>query len=269
VWKLKLLNVDFNSWVKTLFPISINMGLLIILLAVLLALVGFTGGIWFWQKMAESPLWEQIRRWLKVLGVCGALSFFASVIYLVWMMETQPAGSILKLIFTMNTFSWFLCFYVLGYDVSILRHIPEGIKDSNRKEISPFKYPIKLGLLLRVLFTALFLIAPAVGLLLLSMISKYVFMMWVAGIVGFTMGFSIWEHLKETGVITGTFKHRLVILSFIATIIIGCTVGYGFYVDFWARNPESIQILLMSMVLFIGSMAGYMLGLCVVAFRAR
>jgi hypothetical protein len=108
-----------------------------------------------------------------------------------------------------------------------------------------------------------------VGLSLLSKISKYVFTMWAVGIVGFAMGFSIWEHLKETGVITGTFKHWLVILSFITTIVIGCIAGYGLYVDFLARNPESIKILLVTIILFIGGMDGYMLGLCIVAFRAR
>jgi uncharacterized protein YneF (UPF0154 family) len=32
------------------------MDLLIIILAVALALVGFIGGTWLWQKMAESPI---------------------------------------------------------------------------------------------------------------------------------------------------------------------------------------------------------------------
>ena len=80
-----------------MFPFSSNMDLLIIILAVALALGGLIGGMLFWQKMAESPIWEQIRRCLKILGLGGALSLFTIVIFLVWMMETQHTEFIQKI----------------------------------------------------------------------------------------------------------------------------------------------------------------------------
>ena len=84
---------------------------------------------------------------------------------------------------------------MLGYDVSILRPGPEEMKAPHRNEKSTFKCHIKWDLLRKVLFAIIILIAPAVGFLLLSRISIYVFRMWVAGVVGFAMGFFFWEHL--------------------------------------------------------------------------
>jgi hypothetical protein len=93
--------------------------------------------------------------------------------------------------------------------------------------------------------------------------------MWVVGVVAFAMGFLVWEHLKETGILTGTFKRQLVILSLLTTVAIGYIAGYGIYVGSLATNPESIQILLVSFMLFIECIAWYMLALCIVVFRAK
>ncbi len=59
------------------------MDLLIIILAVALALVGFRGGTWLWQKMAESPIWGQIRKCVKIISLGGTTGLFAFVILLV------------------------------------------------------------------------------------------------------------------------------------------------------------------------------------------
>lgn len=245
------------------------MELLIIIIAVALALIGLLGGIWFWQTMAESPNWEQIRRCLKILGPSGALSLFAILISLVWMIETQTTEVIRKFVPAMNIFSWFLCFYMLGYDVSILLPRSEEMKAPHRNEKGTFKCHIKWDLLRKVLFAIIILIVPAVVLLLLSKISIYVFGMWVVGVVGFAMGFFFWEHLKEADVITGYFKRWLVILSLLTTVAIGFIAGFGFYVDFSAGDPESIRIFLVTFMLLIWGVAWYMLALCVVAFRAK
>jgi cytochrome bd-type quinol oxidase subunit 2 len=104
------------------------MDLLIIILAVPLALMGLLGGLWLWQKMAESPIWEQIRKWMKIVGLCVTPALFAIVIFLVWMIKTKPPEFFRQFISLINISSWLLYFYMLGYDASILRPEPEPKK---------------------------------------------------------------------------------------------------------------------------------------------
>jgi hypothetical protein len=245
------------------------MDLLIIILAVVLALVGLMGGLWLWGKMAESQSFPQIRRCLKIVGLCGASLLFAFVILLVWKMETQPLEFFRQYISCINILSWWVSFYMLGYDASILRPEPKEMKAPHGNGKSTMKFHIKWDLLKKELFATIIAIGLAVVLLLFSMISIQVFKMWVASVVGSAMGFSFWEHLKETFIFTDTFKHWLVILSLVTTVAIGCIAGYGVYVGFSAWNPASTTILLVSTILFYECLAWYMLALCVVVFRAK
>jgi hypothetical protein len=245
------------------------MVLLIIILAIALALGGLMGGMWLWQKMAESPIWEQMRKYVKIVGLGGASGLFAIVIFLVWKMVTQPPEYFRQCISCINIGPWFLFFYMLGCDASILCPEPEEMKAPHGNEKSTLKFHLKWDLLKKELLASIIAIAPAVALLLFSKIGIQVFEMWVAGVVGFAMGFFFWEHLKETGILTGPFKRQLAILCLLTTVVIGCIAGYGVYVDFSAGNPESIRTLLVSIMLFIECMAWYMLALCVVVFRAK
>ncbi len=245
------------------------MDLLIIILAVPLALMGLLGGLWLWQKMAESPIWAQIRKWMKIVGLCGTPALFAIVIFLVWMMKTKPPEFFRQFIFPINILSWLLYFYMLGYDASILRPEPEEMKAPHKNEKNTLKFYIKWDLLKKELCGCIIAIAPAVALLLFSGMDIHVFGMWVAGVVAFAMGFLFWEHLKETGILTGPFKRQLVILSLLTTVAIGYIAGYGVYIGSSAGNPESIQILLVSFMLFIECLAWYMLALCIAVFRAK
>ena len=245
------------------------MNLLTIILAVALALGGLIGGIWFWQKMAESPIWEQWRKIVEIIGLGFASLLFALVVFLVCEMELQPPEILRKYFSYINIACCSIFSYLLGYDASILRPKPEEMKAPLGNEKSTLKFHFKLDLLKKALFAIIILIAPEVGLLLLSRISIYVFGMWVVGVVGFAMGFLVWEHLRETGSLTGTFKRWVVVLSLLTTVAIGCIAGYGVYVDSSAGNPESIQIFLVTFMLLIWGLAWYMLALCVVAFRAK
>ena len=245
------------------------MGLLIIILAIALAIGGLMGGTWLWQKMAESPILVQIRRYVKIIGLCGAAVLFAIVIFLVWMMETEPPEFFRQFISSINILSWSLFFYMLGYDTSILRPEPEEMKAPYGNEKITLKFQVKLDLLKNELFASIIAVAPAVALLLFSNIDIQLFRMWVAGVVAFAIGFLLWEHLKETGILTGTFKRQLVILSLLTTVAIGYIAGCGVYLSFSPGNPESIQILLVSLMLFIECIAWYMIGLCIAVFRAK
>jgi hypothetical protein len=245
------------------------MCLLIIILTVALAIGGFIGGTWLWKKMAESPIWEQMRKCVKIIGCGGTTGLFAVVIFLVWRMETQPPEYFRQCIPCINIGPWFLFFYMLGCDASILRPEPEEMKAPHGNEKSTLKFHIKWDLLRKELFASTIAIAPAVALLLFSRIVIQVFEMWVTAAVGFAMGFLFWEHLKETGIVTGPFKRQLAKLCLLTTVVIGCIAGYGVYVDFSAGNPELIQALLVSIMLFFQCMAWYMLALCVVVFRAK
>jgi hypothetical protein len=219
---------------------------LIIIPPVILAVGGFIGGMWLWQKMAESPIWEQIQKCVKIIGLGGTTGLFAIVIFLVWKMETQPPEFFRQCISRINIGSWFLFFYMLGYDASILRPQPEGMKAARRNEKSRLKCHLKWDLLKKELLACIIAITPAMALLLFSRIGIQAFEMWVAGVVGFAAGFFLWEHLKETGILTGAFRRWLVFLSLLTTIFIGYIAGYGVYIDFSAGNPKSIRILLVA-----------------------
>jgi len=243
------------------------MNLLIIIIAVALALGGFIGGTWLWEKMAESPIWGQIRKCVKIVGLGGALVFLAIVILLVCKMETQPPEYFRQYISCINIGSWFFFFYMLGYDASILLPKSKEMKPPRGNEKGTLKCHIKWDLLKTELLLGIIAIAPAAALLLFSWKNIQLFEMWVAVVVGFAMGFFLWEHAKETGILTGPFKRWLVILSLLTTVVILAIWFYGVYVDSSGGNPESIQTLLVCIMLFIVCMAGYMIALCVVAFR--
>jgi hypothetical protein len=245
------------------------MDLLVIILAVALALLGLIGGMCFWEKMAESAIWEQIRKCVKIVGLGGPPVLFATVIFLLWKMETQPPEFFRQYIFRMNIGSWFVLFYLLGYDASILRLKPQDPKNPHGKEKRPAPCHLKWDLFKKELYASIIAIVPAGALWLFSRIGIQAFGMWVAGVVGFAMGFFFWEHLKETGIFTGTFRRVVVILSLVTTAAIGYIAGYGLHVDFSAANPESIRTLLVSIILFFECMAWYMIGLCVVVFRIK
>ncbi len=242
---------------------------LIVILAIALAPAGLMGGIWFWQKMAESPIFAQMRSYVKIAGLCSVPVLFAIAILLVWTMKTQPPEFFRQFIPRMNILSWFLCFYMLGYDASILRPEPRVTKASHGNEKNTLRFKIKWDLLKKELFLSILAIAPAVVLLIFSSLDIQLFKMWVAGVVAFAVGFCLWDHLKETGILVGTFKRQIVILSLLTTAVIGYIAGYGVYVDFLAWNPDSTRVLLVSLLLFIEGIAWYMLGLCIAVFRTK
>jgi len=252
-----------------MFPFSANMDLLIIILAVILALAGFIGGIWFWQKMAKSPIWEGMRMYVKLIGTGGAAGLFAMLIFVAWKMETQASEFYRQWTSCISMVSWFFLFYLLGYDSSILRPEPEETKNPHRNEKRPLPLHIKWDLLIRELFLSIIAIVPGVALLLFSRIGIQVFGMWVAGVVGLAMGFFFWENLREIGILTGAFKRQIVILSLVTTVVMGYIASYGVYVSFFAENIQSIQIFLVSFMLFMECMAWYMVALCIVVFRIK
>ncbi len=251
------------------FPGVGNMDLLIIIVAVVLPLAGLMGGLWLWKKMAESPIWGQIRKFVKIVGVVSTPVLFAIVIFLVWMMKTQPPEDFRPYISCINIGCWFFFCYMLGYNASILLPESKEKKHPHGNEKNTWKYHIKWDLLRAELILGILAIAPAVALFLFSWREIQFFEMWVAVVVGFAVGFFFWEHLKETGILTGSFKRQLVILSLFTTVVILGIWFYGVYVDYSGGNPESIQTLLVCIILFFACMAGYMLALCIVVFRRK
>ncbi len=252
-----------------MFPFSAYMDLLIIILAVILALAGFIGGIWFWRKMAKSSIWEAVRKYVKLIGIGGAVGSFAILIFVGSKMETEASEIYRQWTSCISIVPCFILFYLLGYDASILRPEPEETKNSRRSEKSPLPLHIKWDLLIRELFLSIIAIVPGVALLLFSRIVIQVFEIWVAGVVGFAMGFFFWENLREIGTLTGAFKRQIVILSLITTVVTGFIASYGVYVFFFTENIQSIQIFLVSFMLFMECMAWYMVALCVVVFRTK
>ncbi len=245
------------------------LNLLVTILAVILGLTGFIGGIWFWQKMAKSPIWEGMRKYVKLIGTGGAAGLFAILIFVAWKMEIQALEFYRQWTYSINIVSWFFLFYLLGYNASIFRPEPEEMKNSHQDEKSPLPLHIKWDLLIRELFLSIIAIVPGVALLLFSRIGIQVFGIWVAGVVGFSMGFFFWENLREFGILTGVFKRQTVILSLVTTVVMGYIASYGVYVSFFTESIQSIQIFLVSFMLFIECMAWYMVALCVVAFRVK
>ncbi len=245
------------------------MDLLIIILAIALALAGLMGGMWLWQKMAESPIFAQMRGYVKIAGLCGVPVLSAIVIFLVWTMKTQPPEFFRPYISCINIGCWYFFCYMLGYDASILFPESKGKKPPHGNGQNGLKCHIKWDLLKTESILGIIAIAPAVALFLFSWRQIQFFEMWVAVVVGFALGFFFWEHLKETGILTGSLKRQLVILSLFTTVVILGIWFYGVYVDSSGGNPGSIQTLLVCIVLFTACMAGYMIALCIVVFRAK
>ncbi len=78
--------------------------------------------------------------------------------------------------------------------------------------------------------------------------------------IGGSLGYIFWEHLKDTGMLTGSFLQQL-LLSLITTGVMGFIYGYALYVDASPGIPDAPQVLFLSLAMFTKCMGWYMLSL--------
>jgi hypothetical protein len=185
------------------------------------------------------------------------------------MLETQTAEWLRQVITWVNIISWFFCFYILGYDTSLFRPQPPGKEIPVTVAGEGSKFHLKWDLVKKRVVVGLIAIVPGILLFLGSVFTFEVLLRWVIAVVSFALGFLVWEHLKETGILVGSFKHQLVFLSVPTTIAIAYIAGYGAYVGAGGGGVESLRCLLLSIMLFVECIAWYMLGLCVAVFRRK
>jgi hypothetical protein len=242
---------------------------IIIILAIILAVVGFVGGKWFWQKMEESPVFAKMRTCVGIAGVVGTLVLFLVAAVLIWMLETQTPECLRQVLTPVNSISWFLCFYMLGYDTSLFRPLAQRRWVSVAVESEGLGIRLKWDLVEKCAAAGLAAIVLGMLLFLASIFTFAVLLMLISAVVGFVSGFMVWEHLKETDIFAGSFKHQLLILSVLTTMVIAAIAGCGIYVAAGYGGVELPRVLWVSVMLFIEGLAWYMLSLCVVAFRAR
>ncbi len=238
--------------------------ILFIFLGTLVFPVGFFGGRWLWQKMAQSPLLSSMQNFIRPVGIVGTIAMFAGAITCVGAIFVLSEATLQGFARPLSMGGAFLLAYLVGYDISIMKKqtpqkaasVPESPQEFKRA------FHVKWKLVMNV-FEIVFLFSLLSYLIFygLSLIPWYYFFDAILMAIGGSLGFLFWEHLKDTGMLTGTFLKQLLALSLITTGVMVFLYRYAIYVGVSPGVPDAPQILFLALALFMECMGWYMLSL--------
>ncbi len=243
-----------------------------IILGIVIIPVGFLGGRWLWQKMAQSPLLTRVQKFIRPIGIIGTVAMFTSSIACLGAVMLLPCSTLFDLAKPLSMGGSFLLGYLVGYDVSIIKNQKFGNADQ-----APITLPEASNAfhirweLVRQVFFHIFLVF-SISYLVLAVFAAIrwdLFFDLLLVSVGGSLGYLFWEHLKNTGYLVGTFLKQLLILSLATTGFMAFFFWYSIYVTtcscppdpqilFIERNP---QILFISLALFTECLGWFMLSL--------
>lgn len=125
----KKISIKYSAVILILFPIFITIGFftnfflsILIYLLIMLTPVGIIGGIWLWEYLGSSDLFKKgLSIFPKIIGFFGviALGIFTIASFYV---SFNGNLTLLSQIVQMGTnLMWFMCWYFVGYLISIWR----------------------------------------------------------------------------------------------------------------------------------------------------
>ncbi len=226
--------------------------------------VGFFGGRWLWQKMAQSPLLSSMRKFIRSIGILGTVAMFLGTLACVGAVLVVSETTLQEYARPLSWGGAFLLAYLIGYDISILKKRAPNKTDAAVTRAQEFKLSFRIRWdLVKKVFAVVFLICflPYLILVALSFIGWDLFVDVLLIAVGGSLGYIFWEHLKDTGMLTGSFLQQLLLLSLITTGVIGFIYGYAIYVGTSPGVPDAPEILFLSIAMFTECMAWYLLSL--------
>lgn len=225
-------------------------------LFIILALIGYVGGVWLWSFLAESEKIMDMKNIIKIVGIIGIIALFGTVGFSLYMFF-QTESVLRSSIFNLNFLLLFLVFYLLGYDYAIMRseNKSQGLKIENSvntikkteeneeknnndglftldwkiiKNVGSAILVVVLLFFFPLLLTGLYgNLVGETGASLSNMME--LFLIFLICILGFGIAYMVWEHLKKSDLIKGGFKTQLIILSLATTIVAIFLLGYGIF----------------------------------------
>ncbi|TFF85468.1 MAG: hypothetical protein EU551_03960 [Promethearchaeota archaeon] len=293
-----------------LFVISLLIGFLtslfesiIFSLVIILALIGYVGGVWLWSFLAKSEKIMEMKNIIKIVGIIGIIALFGTVGFSIYMFF-QPESVLRGSIFNLNFLLLFVVFYLLGYDYAIMRSenknhglkietsdniikkTEENEEKNNNDGLFTLDWKIIKNVGSAILVVVLLFFFPLLltglygnlvgetGASLTNMMELFV--IFLICILGFGIAYMVWEHLKKSDLIKGGFKTQLIILSLATTIVAILLLGYGIYtIDYGVPLLDTVgsytdlRNIVISITLFMECMGFYFVGLFISIILAK
>ncbi|MCP4760766.1 MAG: hypothetical protein GY870_03225 [archaeon] len=260
--------IKSKSFLITIFslPICLIIGFLtnIILLLVIyfmipLTFFGVIGGRWLWEQLASSDIFRSgIPIYVKSVG------FVAIAIFLIFILEgfyiylIEENAIIIQIVQSGTQLMYFVAVYNIGYLISIWNPTVEEKKDG---EIE-FKLKKKLNLQVLSCISIWILLSFIISIIITQNFTSILFLYLATGGAGMAIGWIVWEHLKETDMLSGEFLKTLKILSIGFEIPVILLFILGFIADF-LQIDEFYRLILLGYILIFYLMVVYFLGLLI------
>ncbi|MHA1651730.1 MAG: hypothetical protein ACTSYB_16175 [Candidatus Helarchaeota archaeon] len=246
--------------------------LILLYFIVLGAIIGYIGGIWLWEYLATSELiTNELKRRIKIGGLFILIGFAAFISFNLYIAFYGDFQFLQMIIYYGNNLLLFMFCYFIGYLLAIWKpqKEPESQKNFQKKFSVDWVIIKRLFRVIIPICGIIFGIFLGIGLIqeqLLNYLLYYgIFLLLV---LGFCLGYLIWEHLKKTNLISGQFQMQLKWISIVATGILGMLVGYGFFV-LSMQTFQLFQELILYYSVFLICMFFYFIGLFFSIFKSK
>lgn len=245
---------------------------ILLYITILVSAIGYVGGVWLWEYLASSELIKgKLMRIIKIVGIFALLGFVTFICISIYIAFYGDFILLNSIVTNANYLLLFMFTYFLGYLLSIWNPTPESeIQEESQKrfqlEREVIKKVGKIALPVAGIGSVLIVI---VGLIIGDLI-PYLFYcgIYLLVILGFCLGYLVWEHLKKSDLLKGEFQKKLKWISIASTIVLGGLMVYGF----WVVSLMKIvlyQELILYYTIFIICMFFYFLGLYVSVIKSK
>ncbi len=245
---------------------------IVIYVTILVSIIGYVGGIWLWEYLATSELIKgSMKRLIKLVGIFVLLGFVAFISFSVYTAFYGEFTFLRTIVTGANYLLLFMFSYFIGYLLSIWYPATALEKSVDSKS----KFKLDWAIIKRVLKIALPICAIGGGIMLgIGIIEKEIaaylvyYGIFLFMVLGFCLGYLIWEHLKKSNLITGDFQNQLKGVSILATIALGGLTFYGLAIV-PLDSYQLYQELILYYSIFLICMFFYFLGLYVSVLQSK
>jgi hypothetical protein len=247
---------------------------ILIYITILLSFIGYFGGVWLWKYLASSELikgdMKRIIKGVGILALIGFIGFISISIYI----SFNADFSLLQLIVTIANYLFgFMTFYCIGYLISIWRTalVSEKTVEHNNEGFK-LDWAIIKPVLKRALpcCAVIGLIMVIIGISLgqiLTLLFYYGIILLL--IVGLCVGYLVWEHLKKSNLISGSFQMQLKWISVAFLIALAGLTLYGVFISSIVPIIQLYRDLILYYSIFVICLFFYFLGLYISLIKSK
>ncbi|MHA1339464.1 MAG: hypothetical protein ACTSO2_05695 [Promethearchaeota archaeon] len=228
------------------------------------AYTGLKGGIWLWRVLKSVPIFRKIQKYVNLIAIIGLISISFLIGLMLWnflnpiQISTELDRKINILISTLQ----FSIAYLLGYDLSIIIPLRNNEKElTSSSLIGDFNFKL-YGKRIIIVFFLTYLLSIIIY--IINLVFAFIQLnneMYLVLPLSFALGYLFWEHLKQTLIIKGQFKIKLIGLSLLTTLIVISLLIYSYFAKN-SGNETKIKAIFALTALFFHWMFWYFVGLC-------